>query len=126
MSCTVIWSKSRLHDTLLPIWSKSRLQKKIKWLSGQNPGFPLILGPTNIQLNPGFKVIGRVNCYLVKIQASQCTSLLYGKNPGFTILYCYLVKIQASRYLTSYLVNIQASEGNQMVTWLNPGFKVIG
>ena len=51
------------------------------------PVFPLILGPTNIRLNPGFKVIGWVNCYLVNIQVSQYTLRLSGQRPGFTILY---------------------------------------
>ena len=69
------------------------------FLSGQHPvfrrisnGYPVsirvplfILGPTNIRLNPGFKVIGRVNCYLVNIQASQYTLLLSGQHPGFTM-----------------------------------------
>ena len=60
------------------------------------PVFLLILGPTNIRLDPGFKVIGRVNCYLVNIQDSQCTLLLSGQHTGFTVLYYYLVEIQAS------------------------------
>ena len=41
--------------------------------------------PTNIRSNLGFIVTGRVKCYLVVIQASQCPSLLYGRNPGFTV-----------------------------------------
>ena len=68
------------------------------FLSGQNlgfrrnqvviwshPGFPLTVGPTNIRSNPGFIVIGRVNCYLVEIQASQCPLRLSGRNPGFVV-----------------------------------------
>ena len=86
------------------------------------PVFPLILGPTNIRLNLGFKVIGRVNCYLVNIQVSQYTLLLSGQHPGFTVLYCYLVNVQASQYFSSYLVNVQSSEESQTVIRSTSGF----
>ena len=42
--CIAIWSMSRLHNIILPIWSTSSLQKNIKWLSGQHPGFHFDFG----------------------------------------------------------------------------------
>ena len=86
VSCTAIWSN--------PVFTIPH------FLSGRNPGFRrnqvviqshpsfhFILGPTNIRSTPGFIVIGRVNCYLVEIQASQCLVSLSGRNLGFTMFY---------------------------------------
>ena len=108
VSCTAIWS---IPGFTIPYFLSGRIPgfRRNQVVIQSHPGFHLILRPTNIRSTPGFIVIGRVDCYLVEIQASQCPLLLSGRNPGFSVFYRYLVVIQASRCLIPLSGRIQAS-----------------
>ena len=74
-------------------------------------GIPLDLRPTNIRSSPGFLVIGRVNYYLVEIQASQRPLLLSSRNPR---LQCLLPLSGCNPGFVMYYT----------IIWSNPGFMV--
>ena len=81
--------------------------EQIKWLSGRIRPSLWMLGFTSIRSNPGFIVTGWVNCYLVVIQASQCSLRLSGRNPGFTMYHTTIwSKSRLRSTLGCYLVVI--------------------
>ena len=88
------------------------------------PGFHLILRPTNIWSTPGFIVIGRVNFYLVEIQASQCPLLLSGRNPR---LQCSLPLSGPNPGFTMRYTIIMSNPGfmvSRTAIWSNPIFTI--